>query len=209
VSNISKVCPGSISLVPSTIRFTGYEHFVIREMTKHNKTSDAIHGSVSKIVGKLERYCIEAYDWVIVDAPPSFGMQARLVMRLARHAVIPTTADPLSGHGVSHVVDRLRRHRLRTRPLCVVISKFRQQSDTARQFRSAAKKRENPPVGLNWPQLLRSVIPEGASLQRIADYGQFNPKPGSVREKYRDKAAVVAQMSEEIIQLIEAKSETL
>jgi chromosome partitioning protein len=208
VSNITKESEGSISLLGSTIRFADYENLLLKAVANDNLSTGRLHSRVGRGIDKLEAFAVDAYDWVIVDVPPSSGIQARLVMRLARHAAIPTTPDPLSAHGVNFVVDRMRRHQLRTNPLCVIISKFRRQSDTARKFRKAMEGRESPPVDETWPALSQVVVPESATLQRISDFGDPENRPKSFRTKYQDQAGLIAQMSQEILSMVETSNRT-
>lgn len=202
VSNIQGDVSGSVSLVPSTIRFADWENLLLRALAGDELTTRALHARISRAIDRLEQQTTEEYDWVVVDCPPSFGNQARLVMRLARHAVIPTTSDPLACHGTNFVIESLRRYNLRTVPTGVVISKYRQQSETARRFKEAMIKKENPPVEEKWPAVLSTVIPEAAALQRISDFAAFHPAPQSFRQKYGDKANVVANLAEELLKLV-------
>lgn len=202
VSNIDGENAPKLDLIPSTIRFADWENMLLREMSVTYKDTNQLHRTIGRIIDKLEEYSSDNYDWVVVDAPPSFGNQARLVMRLARFAVIPTTPDPLACHGTNFVIDNLRRYSLRTAAACVVISKFREQSDTAKKFKSAMLEQANPPVEEKWPPILKTVIPEAAALQRISDFHAFEKPPKSFRQKYGDKTKAIADMSEEILRII-------
>ncbi len=204
VSNIQGDGGGSVSLVPSTIRFADWENLLLRSLAGDELTPGALHERVRKAIDRLEQQTTDQFDWVIVDCPPSFGNQSRLVMRLARYAVIPTTPDPLACHGTNFVIESLRRYHLRTVPACIVISKYRQQSETARKFKDAMLSKQDPPVEEKWPPVLQTVVPEAASLQRISDFGAFDPPPKSFRQKYGDKAGAITDVSEEILRIVQS-----
>lgn len=201
-SNIQMDGEGSVSLVPSTIRFADWENLLLRELAGDELTPGHLHTRVRRAIDRVEQQTTEEYDWVVVDCPPSFGNQARLVMRLARHAVIPTTADPLACHGTNFVIESLRRYNLRTVPTSVVISKYRQQSETARRFKEAMIERRDPPVVEKWPKVLETVIPEAAALQKVSDFTAFDPFPRSFRQKYGNMAVVVREMCDELLRVV-------
>jgi len=204
VSNIQAEGEGSVSLVPSTIRFADWENLLLRSLAEDELTPGALHERVRRAIDRLEQQTTDQFDWVIVDCPPSFGNQSRLVMRLARYAVIPTTPDPLACHGTNFVLESLRRYHLRTMPACIVITKYRQQSETARKFKDAMLRKEDPPVEERWPAVLQTVIPEAASLQKISDFGAFDPFPKTFKQKYADKTEAIAAMSEEILRIVQS-----
>jgi cellulose biosynthesis protein BcsQ len=80
VSNIDGENERKLDLIPSTIRFADWENMLLREMSVTYKDTNQLHRTIGRIIDKLEEYSSVTYDWVVVDAPPSFGNQARLVM---------------------------------------------------------------------------------------------------------------------------------
>jgi chromosome partitioning protein len=205
VSNIKRGRGGSISLIPSTIRFADYERLLMRHIFIKDLAFEKLDDTIRRLIDRLERDTTANHDWVVVDCPPSFNLQGRFVVRLARHAVIPTTPDPLAGHGTNFIIERLIRSRLRTEPLCVVISKFRNESETARRYLTYMKARANPPVEQDWPKVLDTIVPESPVLQRISDFDIPDHHPAGFSAKYGEQAGSIAAMSEEIIRLVRSR----
>jgi cellulose biosynthesis protein BcsQ len=123
-------------------------------------------------------------------------------MRLARNAVIPVTPDPLATHGANIAIKRFLGKNMRTKPVCVVISKYRQKSATAKRFKGLILGRKNPPVQANWPNILNTVISEGSTLQSISDYDSFS-NVTSFKKKYKEKTNLMAEMAKEILHQVE------
>lgn len=202
VSNIVGGKAGSISLLPSTIRFSDYERLLMRHVFIRDLALEKFDKRIASLVDKIERSTTERHDWVVVDAPPSFNLQGRFVVRLARHAIIPTTPDPLAASGTNFVVERLRKSQIRTEPMGVVISKYRNRNLTDRRFVDDIRARKNPPIEEEWPRVVESVIPESATLQRVSDFEGFDKPPRSFAAKYGPETDAISDMSEEIVNLV-------
>ncbi len=201
-SNITAEATGSISLLPSTIRFADYERLLMRHVFIRDLALEKLDARISSLVDRLEAATTARHEWVVVDAPPSFNLQGRFVIRLARHAVIPTTPDVLAASGTNFVIERLKKSKLRTEPVAVVISKFRSRSIPDKRFVEDVKSGRNPPVEQDWPGVVASVIPESTVLQRIADFDAFHRHPTSFRAKYGQETDAISGMSDEIITLV-------
>ncbi len=202
VSNIAPGKTGSISLMPSTIRFADYERLLMRHVFIRDLALEKFDKRITSLVDRIESATTESHEWVVVDAPPSFNLQGRFVIRLARYAVIPTTPDPLAASGTNFVVERLKKSQLRTEPVAVVISKFRSRNLPDRRFLEDIRSGRNPPVEHEWPGVLETVIPESTVLQRIADFDAFDARPRSFTAKYGAETDAISDMSEEIMNLV-------
>ncbi|MEW6349213.1 MAG: ParA family protein [Thermodesulfobacteriota bacterium] len=201
-SNIAAGRTGCISLLPSTIRFADYERLLMRHVFIRDLALEKLDKRISSLVDRLESATTERHEWVVVDAPPSFNLQGRFVIRLARHAVIPTTPDPLAASGTNFVIERLKMSRLRTEPVAVVISKYRNRSLPDKRFVEAIRIGRNPPVEHDWPGVIATLIPESTVLQRISDFDAFDMRPRSFSAKYGQETDTISDMSEEIITLV-------
>jgi chromosome partitioning protein len=202
VSNIVGGQTGSISLLPSTIRFSDYERLLMRHVFIRDLALDKFDKRIASIMDKIRRATTERHDWVVVDAPPSFNLQGRFVVRLAKHAIIPTTPDPLAASGTNFVVNRLKKSQLQTIPTAVVISKCRTRNLTDRRFVEDIRARKSPPVEEEWPNVIETVIPESPLLQRISDFEGYDNTPRSFASKYDQTTEAISDMSEEIVNLV-------
>lgn len=202
VSNIQKATSGSISLIPSTIRFADYEQLLLHYLAIRNLTLETVNHRVRIVIERLKQEALSQFDWVIVDTAPSFSLHVRLIVRLTRFAVIPTTPDPLSAHGAGFVVRRLKRYEAGIEPLCIVISKYRKQSELSRRYLEVLRQLNNPEAKGLFPPVLKTVVPESAILQRVADFQCYQTPPKSFDDKYGQKSKEIIRMSEEIVDLV-------
>lgn len=68
----------------------------------------------------------DAYDWLIFDCPPSFGILMANVLMLADMALVPVNSDYLSLNGLARLLETIRRFEtIRERPLPVWIARNR------------------------------------------------------------------------------------
>ncbi len=201
-SNIAKESSGSISLIPSTIRFADYEQLLLHYLAIRNLTLETVNHRVRLVIERLKQEAASQFDWVIVDTAPSFSLHVRMIVRLTRFAVIPATPDPLAAHGAGFVVRRLRRYEVGIEPLCIVVSKYRKQSELSRRYLDVMRQLNGPEAKGLFPPVLNTVVPESAILQRVADFQCYKTPPKSFDDKYGQKSKEIIRMSEEILDLI-------
>lgn len=202
VSNITRNSTGSISLLPSTMRFADYEQLVLHYLAIRNLTLESANHRVRILIERLKQEVAKQFDWVIVDTAPSFSLHVRLIVRLAQFAVIPTTPDPLAAHGAGFVVRRLKRYEVGIEPLCLVVTKYRKQSELSRRYLEMLRQLNASGRRSSLPPVLNTVVPESSILQRVADFQCYKTPPKSFDDKYGQKSKELIKMSEEILELV-------
>ncbi|CFX12712.1 P-loop containing nucleoside triphosphate hydrolase [Syntrophomonas zehnderi OL-4] len=179
VSNIQGGIEG-LDLLPSSID-------LIEVHDEFLRASAALPVNPLHILGGALRESLPDYDIVLIDCPPDLGLICQNGLMISNYYIIPTIPDILSTYGIPQIVNRIERLKSETgipiQPLGLVISKFREQSNT--------HKAQTPLLRLNahrdgYQRVLETVIPEGTRAAAVMDstlnftslhdkYGYDNP----------------------------------
>lgn len=120
-----------LSLVPSNLRMSTVELALM-----------PLHAREFRLRQSLDELG-EPYEFVIMDAPPSFGLLNLNALLAAQDLFIPVLADFLSFHGLKllfeTIADLERDLELRLEQVCVVINNFNPTTRIARQARDALR----------------------------------------------------------------------
>ncbi len=178
VSNIGAGFP-NLDLLPCSIRIDDFQ----TNMAKARHGFREIEDFRKDLVHKrkiLRRFLNTAYDYVIVDCPPSLAIQVREFFTIGDGFIIPSVPDRLSVRGSAWLLDRMRRGNYkRIQPVGTLWSLYRSQAKVHREIvKLAAEKR--PPLD-QLPTPFETIIPNASKIAESTEPG-INPK--SFTEKY-------------------------
>jgi len=88
--------PGGFDIAPSNVTLAAIEQELAGRPGRESRLSEAL-GQVA-----------EAYDYVIIDCPPSLGLLTFNALRAAEEVLIPVEASVFSLHGLERLLDTLR-----------------------------------------------------------------------------------------------------
>ena len=141
----------------------------------------------------------DAYDYVLIDCPPSLGLVTLNGLRVSDYYVIPTIPDYLSTYGIPQIVERVRDfsetvgHRIE--PLGIVATKYRTQSPVHnQQLKVLGNGRD--------AALFKTVVPENSEISGAAEYRQVS----TLRQKwgYRGQFDIYRALTQEILDRVQA-----
>ncbi|HEX6038316.1 ParA family protein [Longimicrobium sp.] len=140
---------------------------------------------------------LDAFDYVLIDCPPSLGLVTFNGLRISHGFIMPTIPDVLSTYGIPQIMRRVRlfadAFEMHVEPLGIVVNKFRQQSTVhAAQLHALAARAPAP--------LFRTVIPENNDVAGAAEFrpvSTLRQKWGyRTYEAYRDLTAEIVEKVE-------------
>ncbi len=183
IENASNIGEGyaNLHVIPCSIRIDDFQSNMARARRGYN-TIDEYHKELRRKRAMLQRYLQTAYDYVIVDCPPSLALQVRQVLGIGDAFIVPCIPDRLSIRGSAWLLERLRRGNVtRIRALGTLWSLYRQQAKIHRFCVEEAGK-ENPPAPFDeLPRPFKTVIPNAS---RIAEATEPGINPSSFVAKY-------------------------
>lgn len=183
IENASNIGEGyaNLHIIPCSIRIDDFQTNMARARRGYN-TMEEYHRELRRKRAMLQRFLRTAYDYVIVDCPPSLALQVRQVLGIGDAFIVPCIPDRLSIRGSAWLLERLRRGNVtRIRPLGTLWSLYRQQASMHRYCVEEAGK-ENPPAPfVELPRPFKTIIPNAA---RIADATDPDTHPASFAAKY-------------------------
>ena len=115
----------------------------------------------------------KAYDFTIIDCPPSVALQVIFFLPIADSFIVPSVPDRLSVRGSMWLLDRIRRIGVKTPALGTLWSLYRQQNPMHKRVVEAASQGRKPYDQL--PPPFRTVIPNAAAIAAL--YGRFRSLP--------------------------------
>jgi chromosome partitioning protein len=140
----------------------------------------------------------DAYDFVLIDCPPSLGLVTLNGLRISDYYLIPTIPDFLSTYGIPQIVKRVgdfsdaAGHSIE--PMGILATKYRAQSSVHNQQLSLLKQGKDAP-------LLNTVVPENSEIAGAAEFRQAS----TLRQKwgYRGQFDIYRSLAKEVIESVE------
>lgn len=140
----------------------------------------------------------DAYDFVLIDCPPSLGLVTLNGLRVSDYYVIPTIPDFLSTYGIPQIINRIHEfseavgHPIE--PLGILATKYRAQSSVHNQQLKVLQAGRDAP-------LFKTVVPENSEIAGAAEYRQVS----TLRQKwgYRGQFDVYRALTQEILDRIQ------
>lgn len=139
-----------------------------------------------------------AYDFVLIDCPPSLGLVTLNGLAISDYYIVPTIPDYLSTYGIKQIVDRVREFAetigKTITPLGIVATKYRMQSSVHNAQLNILKRYTEAP-------LFDTVIPENNDVAQAAEF-----KPVStMRQKwgYRGQFDIYRAFTKEVLDRVQ------
>ncbi len=124
-SNVTALRP-KMAALPCSFRINDFD----TNMAKARKSADpaAFQSTWTKRVGAFSRWVSQNFDHALVDCPPSLARQVRFLLRAADGYVVPCIPDRISVRGALWLQDRMEKSSIKTRPLGVAWTLYREQN---------------------------------------------------------------------------------
>jgi len=146
-----------LSIVPATINLAGAEIELVSGLSRETRLRTAIAPVA------------EAYDYVLIDCPPSLGLLTVNALTAAREIVIPVQAEYYALEGLSQLTSVVRRVREALNPTLhvsgVLVTMFDGRTRLAMEVLEELEK--------YFPQqMFRTQIPRNVRLSEAPSYGK-------------------------------------
>jgi chromosome partitioning protein len=180
VPNVSDIGGGlpNLSVMPCSFRIDDFSTNMAK--AKHGyKSTDEFQAIYLRQRKVIRSWLKENYDFTIIDCPPSVALQVKVFLPIADGFIVPCIPDRLSVRGSLHLLDRIRKMGLKTKPYGTLWSLYRMQNNMHRKVVDAAERGLDPFDQL--PRPFETVIPNAAAIAESTEQGR---KPPSFNSKY-------------------------
>ena len=188
-----------LHLLPSSIEFIKIQEQLPFIAVQGNFGTNPI-----EILQRALHPIIDAYDYIIIDCPPSLGIVTKNGLRFSTHYIIPTIPDILSTWGIFQIVESIAEFESdvggKIIPLGIIATKVQKNSTHSNMIEKMKNNRLFPEneKKLKQPNLFTSKIGQRVDTARGVDYEQ---NPTSLKEKYgKHNALALKNVTEEIIE---------
>lgn len=125
---------------------------------------------------------MQEYDYILVDCPPNLGIITLNGLYISDFYLIPTIPDRLSTYGIPQIIGRVKdfakQGDLKIKPIGIIISMYRKQSNTHKTITSMLKtKAQND----EYPPVYETVVP---LTVKVADAVNSNSISNTLKQKY-------------------------
>ena len=184
----------SVSLLPSSLDLISIQDRIV------NLPSGRFHVQTpTDILYRAVRDELDAYDFVLIDCPPSLGLVTLNGLRFADGYVIPTIPDVLSTYGIPQIVRQVAEFATELvkpiEPFGILATKFQTQQRVHHTQLDLLRNSPDAPV-------FDTHIPQGSDLSAAAEYGTR----GTLRQKWGSRTGFPAysQFVNELLQKMKA-----
>lgn len=198
VHNVSNVGDGieGLDLLPSSIDL----------IELHDEFLQAVPGlpiNPLHLLGDALQAKLAKYDIVLIDCPPDLGLICQNGLMISDYYLIPSIPDILSTYGIPQIINRIgrlkRENAIPIQPLGLIISKFRQQSET-HISQANLLKIQAPKAG--YRRVFNTFVPEGNLAAAVMDYTLHSQ---SLQKKYGNSKfyQIYKALTEEVLSYVE------
>jgi chromosome partitioning protein len=184
-----------LSALPCSVRIDDFSTNMAKARRGHHSNDEFLR-TWDRRRAQMKKWLQGAYDFTIIDCPPSLALQVKFLLSVADSFIVPCVPDRLSVRGSLYLLDRLERGGYRIYGLGTLWSLYREQNAMHRRIIDLAQRGEQ---NLNrLPRPFKTIIPNAA---RIAEATEPNFRPSSFHQKYTTQfARLYEHLCEEIIQ---------
>ena len=201
IAEVKKTCPDieGLDVVPASIDLSGAELEVAQMEDRNNLLKNA----VNEFLGNNN----EHYDYVFIDCPPSLGLLVINAMCAAHEMLIPIQAEYYALEGLGQLIRTIGLVQQHYNPTLVVstmlVTMFDKRTLLGREVFQEVKN-HYPNIVLNTTIPRTVKIPEAPSFnQSVITYDPH----GTGAVSYREAALEIANKSDAILAVIDAKRE--
>jgi chromosome partitioning protein len=171
--------PG-LFLIPATDRLVGAtEELLIRDFQNYRRRSDAppLDNALAERIGEA----VGAFDYILIDCPPSLGSLTDAVYHFADTAIVPVRAALLDAAGAAQhtrMINELQRDGLDITVSLILPTFFDSRQILAREVYAALIERYGPSrVGEPIPQSVLVQKGQAAGGQTVFEYAEAQGSP--------------------------------
>jgi chromosome partitioning protein len=153
-----------LSLVPSSAALAGAEVELVPVMARERRLAHALEP------------LREAFDWILVDCPPSLGLLTINALTASDSVIIPVQCEYMALEGLTRLLETLELVRRNLNPrleiLGVVLTMFDSRTRLSQQVADEVRS--------HFAQSFATIIPRAVRLSEAPSYGQsiFRYEPG-------------------------------
>ncbi len=194
-----------LDLLPSSIRLISIQDqvpLIAMQNDGAERPVEILKNAIEPVMG--------AYDYIIIDCPPSLGIVTKNGLRISTGYIIPTIPDVLSTWGIYQIVENVEKlaktSDIKIPPLGIVATKVQVNNLHARVINDLRNQRlGNFAAGkVEQPLLFKSSISQGVEVARGAD---VDADKRTFKGKYGAKTYAELQgLTQEIVQICEKKN---
>jgi chromosome partitioning protein len=144
-----------LAIVPSTADLAGAEIELAPMMAREYQLRNALEGAVS------------AFDFVLIDCPPSLGLLTINGLTAAREVIVPVQCEYLALEGLGHLLQTLELVRRRLNPRLqlrgLLLTMFDRRTSLSQQVAEEVRK--------HFPNTFAAVIPRSVRLGEAPSHG--------------------------------------
>lgn len=176
-----------LSLVPSTADLAGAEIELTQVIAREFRLQQALNGR------------IEAYDFVLIDCPPSLGVLTVNGLAAAQEVIVPVQCEFLALDGLrqlTHTLDLVRRHLNRQLILRgLLLTMYDKRTSLSQQVADEVRR--------HFENTFRTVIPRSVRLSEAPSHGL----PIQAYDPRSQAAFAYNALAREVLETVEAAAE--
>ena len=191
-----------LAVLPCSIRMDAIEEKIRKRLKDYPELSRGdITERFKKRRGQLGKWLKQAFDFVIIDCPPSFGFPVKTFLSIADGYIVPCVPDRLSVRGSLYLMDRISKGGYKLPGIGTLWSLYRKENILHRN-RVEGWGNGADPNGLDsLPRPFETIIPNATSIAEAAEVVGAGIAPKNFRNKYTAPfAKLFEDVSKELVQ---------
>lgn len=201
IAEVKCTCPdiNGLDVVPASIDLSGAELELADIDNRNNLLKDAIESYLDN--------CVDHYDYVFIDCPPSLGLLVINAMCAAQEMLIPIQAEYYALEGLGQLIRTIGLVQEHYNPILVVstmlVTMFDKRTLLGREVFQEVKN--------HYPNIvLETTIPRTVKIPEAPSFNQsvitYDPR-GAGAISYREAALEIAKRSKTVLSVIAAKKD--
>lgn len=201
IAEVKCACPdiNGLDVVPASIDLSGAELELADIDNRNNLLKDAIESYLDN--------CVDHYDYVFIDCPPSLGLLVINAMCAAQEMLIPIQAEYYALEGLGQLIRTIGLVQEHYNPILVVstmlVTMFDKRTLLGREVFQEVKN--------HYPNIvLETTIPRTVKIPEAPSFNQsvitYDPR-GAGAISYREAALEIAKRSKTVLSVIAAKKD--